>query len=128
MATKAKNSNAVPQLSSFEGRDVMQSTIAITKAGDGLSKSVAVEPQEFHHGETVYVLIETEVTDVRYQEIAGTGTLRRVQTLATVLATIVDHEFADATLESQRIKIEEAKGVTRLPLGDGVIDVGASDE
>lgn len=107
--------NAVPGLTSFEGRDVLQSTIAITNAGDGLSKALAIAPTEFQLGDTVYVVLETEVSKVQYVELPDTGSLKRVHTLKAGTATTVDDNLVADVLEQQRLAIEQAEGVERLP-------------
>ncbi len=48
-------------LTSFDGRDVIKTTIAITKAGDGLSDALKVDPQEFSLGDEVVVVLKCEV-------------------------------------------------------------------
>jgi hypothetical protein len=109
-------------LHDFEGRPVVAARVAITRAGDGLSEALAVEPEDLPLGQRVLVLLECEVTKVRYEEVLDTGTLRRVHTLSAGTATMVDDGFAGDLLDQQRIKIEQAKGVHRLPVdsnGDG---------
>jgi hypothetical protein len=113
--------NAVAELSMFGDRDVLQSTIKVTNAGDGLSAALAVEPAEYQLGEQVFVVLRTHVTRVGYEEIKDTGTLRRVHTLSAELGTIVDESFVSTRLAEQARKIEQAKGVERIP---GLEDAG----
>jgi hypothetical protein len=105
-------------LASFDNRLVLSAGIAITGAGDGLSEALAVEPREYHHGETVYVVIEAEVSKVRFDPVKDTEGLRRVHFLKAGVATIVDESVVAAAIEEQKRKIEEHRGVTRLDLGD----------
>lgn len=119
--------NAVEGLETFEGRDVLQSTIRITRAGDGLSDALAVEPTEFHLGDTVTVVLECTVTKVHYEELSDTGTLRRVHTLSAGTSTIVAPEFVREVLTAQREAIDKARGVQRLPLDEPPAD-DADDE
>jgi hypothetical protein len=114
----ARAKNPVPELSTFEGRDVLQSTIKVTKAGDGLSAALGVDPNEYHIGDKVYVVLETTVGRVGYEEIKDTGCFRRVHTLDTEAGTIVAGELVADVLAEQRRKIAEAKGIIELPLGD----------
>lgn len=111
--------NAVKGLSKFEGRDVLQSAIAITNAGDGLSQAMAIAPSELHLDDTIYVVLECTVTKVQYQELKDTGTLKRQQVLKAGVATIVDGQLVAGVLEEQRIAIEKAKGIERLEFDDG---------
>lgn len=105
-------------LTPFEGRDVVQSTIKVTNAGDGLSEALAVEPVEMHHGEKRYLLIEAEVTRVHYDEIKDTDVLRRVHTLRAGTATLVDEDWAIPAIAEQKRRNLEAKGVHALSFED----------
>jgi len=114
----ANAKNAVAGLSQFEGRDVLQATIKVTNAGDGLSEALGIEPVEYHLGETVYLVIEAEVSRVNYEEIKDTGALKRVHTFRAGHATMVEGQLVAKVLEDQRIALEKAKGVERLPMDD----------
>lgn len=108
------------QLAPFEGRDVLQTSIKVTNAGDGLSDAMAVDPDEYHLGDTVHVVLECIVGRVDYVQINGVDALRRVHTLKAGTATVVDAELVKDVLDAQRLAIEKAKGVARLPfVGDG---------
>lgn len=110
-------------LSPYEGRDVAQATIRVTNAGDGLSQALAIKPVEYHHGETVHVVLECEVTNVDYPILKDTDLLARRHTLRAGVSTIVDEKLVKKVLEAQRKAIEEAKGIQELPLdGDGLED------
>jgi hypothetical protein len=103
----------------YEDRDVVQSTIRVTNAGDGLSEALAVDPAEYHLGQKVHVVLETEVVKVTYDEIGDTDVLRRVHTLRAGIGTIVDEKVVAKVLREHRVALERAKGVTRLPGVDG---------
>jgi hypothetical protein len=104
-------------LHQFEGYDVIASTVAIVRAGDGLSQAMEVEPIELAIGDTVRIVLEATVTKIRLERVSGdTLALRRVHVLTAGIATIVDHEWATGVLAAQRIRIEQAKGVQQLPL------------
>lgn len=108
-------------LKKFEGREVIGTRIAITNAGDGLSKALAIEPQELHLGDKVYVVLEAEVAKVTMQPVPDNPrTLFRVQVLKAGTATLVDEDSVKEALEEQRVKIEAAAGVARLDFGDPV--------
>ena len=85
--------NPVEALSSFEGRDVLQSSIKVTNAGDGLSDAMLVDPAEYHLGDSVYVVLECVVARVDYQALTGVDALRRVHTLRAGTATVVSPEL-----------------------------------
>lgn len=104
------------QLNQFDGRDVVGTTIALTNAGDGLSKAVATEPIELHHGEKVYVVFETEVSKVRFDKSKDDASkLVRVHTLKAGTATIVDFDLVSDVLTAQEKKNDEAEGKQKLP-------------
>lgn len=115
----------MPELTPFEGREVYRTSIAITRAGDGLSEAMKVEPREFHHGETVYVVLECTVAKVQhvpYDKDDPFGPLSRVHSLAAGTATIVDEEIVAAHIADQaerNLRAREAEaGIERLPLAD----------
>ncbi len=111
------------ELSSFDGRDVLNAAIAVTNAGDGLSAAMSVDPRELHVGEKVYLLIEAEVAKVRFEAIKDTEALSRVHVLRAGTATFM--EPADAldaitTMADRVLKAKEAeRGIARLPYEEG---------
>jgi len=110
--------NAVAGLTQFEGRDVLQATIKVTNAGDGLSQAMQIAPDEHHLGDTVYLVIEAEVSKVNYEELSDTGALKRVHTFKAGNATMVEGQLVAKVLEDQKLAIEKAKGVERIPFED----------
>lgn len=112
------SANAVKGLSKFENRDVLQAAIKVTNAGDGLSQALAIEPVEYHLGDTVYLVIEAEVSKVNYEELRDTGALKRVHTFKAGTATLVEGQLVAKVLEEQKLAIEKAKGIERLPLDE----------
>lgn len=102
------------KLTPFDGKEVLSAGIAIRNAGDGLSEALSVEPQEFHHGEKVYVVLECEVDKVRFDPVKDSDGLRRIHVFKAGTATIVDESIVSTQLDNQRRKIEEAAGVRRL--------------
>jgi hypothetical protein len=105
-------------LTPFEGRDVIATKVAITRAGDGLSKAMEVEPDELDLGTTVVVVLECEVDKVRFEPVADTEALTRIHTLKAGTATIVESKVVAKALDDQRRRIEQAKGVERLPMDE----------
>lgn len=112
----------------FEGHDTIGTRIAITSAGDGLSKAMAIEPESLKLGETVYVVLEAVVSKIAYEPVKDTSSVVRVQTLKAGTATMVDAELVTEVLEEQRLKIEEAEGVVRLDFGSGDEDEPGGDD
>lgn len=114
-------------LGQFDERDVRSTTIAITNAGDGLSKAMKVDPMLMHLGEKVYVVLECEVAKVRFDPIEKNGAdLQRVHVLRAGNATIVDGKLVKRELEDQIARIEKARdeetGAQRLGLGFDPLD------
>jgi hypothetical protein len=107
-------------LTSFEGKQVATVGIEIPGAGGGLHDALEVDPVEFHLGDECSVLLHCRTVKVRFDPIKDEDTLNRVHVMRVVNATIVDPESVRGHLERQRKRIEEAKGIQELPLGDPV--------
>jgi len=112
------------ELGSFEGKPVTRTTIALTNAGDGLSESLKIDPRLLHMDDKLYVVIECDVTKVRFDPAKDDGDqLTRVHVLKASTAVIVDPELVKDMVEAQREKNlrakEAAQGIKRLPgMGD----------
>lgn len=113
-------------LGTFDGLDVITSSVAITNAGDGLSQAMSIDRRQLHHGETVYVVLECEVVDIQFPKIKDTESLNRKHNLRAGTATIVEKDAVIEVIDEQRVKIERAQGVEQLPLGDGDGDEDAA--
>lgn len=109
-------------LTQYEGCDVVQSTIRVVGAGDGLSDALSIDEAEFHIGERVKVVLDCVVSKVTYDPIKDTDVLRRVHTLKTDIGTIVDGKLVNKVLESHRRKLDEAKGQGTLGLDEADAD------
>ena len=107
------------KLHRFEGRDVIGTRIAITRAGDGLSQALAIEPAELSIGDTVYVVLECTVSKVTHEPVKDTDSLTRVQTLQAGTATLVDKALVADVLQEQRDRLDEARGIQRLDFEEG---------
>lgn len=116
MARNRRNDpqSAPGELNPFEGLDVLQASIKVTNAGDGLSDALAVDPVEYHLGQTVHVVLECVVAKVDYQQLNGVEALRRVHSLKAGTATVVSAALVKDVLDAQRLAIEKARGIERL--------------
>ena len=124
-------------LSPFEGLDVIEAGVEIPGAAGGLREAMAVDPQEMHKGERVHVVLECEVTKVRFDPVAKdypSGDQRRVHILAVEGATIVEGDAAELVqerLDAQRERIQLAKeaeqGIQRIDL-DSLDDLEAEHD
>lgn len=118
-AAPAPTAAVTIDLGDFEGRPVARTSIAITSAGDGLSDALKVDPVLLHHGDKVFVVLETVVAQVNHVPLDGDGQeLVRKHSLKTTGATIVDESLVSEVLEEQATKIrkarEEAEGIQSL--------------
>jgi hypothetical protein len=109
---------ATTDLGTFEGDPVLTSSVAIVGAGDGLSQAMQVDRVKLTHSQVVYVVLECTVVDVAFPAIKDTDGLNRRHKLRAGTATIVDKDAVIEVIDAQRAKIEHAKGVEQLPLGD----------
>lgn len=116
MATASPREQPKKKLAKFEGKEVHSSTVAITNAGDGLSKAMKVEPVELHHAQTVWVVLECEVAKVRFDPVKDTDGLQRVHVLRAGRSTLIDGDLVRAALDEQQEKIDEALGNMHLGL------------
>lgn len=98
----------------FDGHEVIVTSVRITNAGDGLSSSMAIEPEAMHIGDKKYIVLECDVVDVKFRPVKDTDRLERVHTLKAGIATSVDHSVVKKVLAAQRVKLEEAAGVQRI--------------
>lgn len=106
-------------LADYEGQPVAETAIRITKAGDGLSEGLSVEPAEYHIGDEVCIVLRTTCSKVIYEEVPkGDGELRRVHTLATTKGYVVDVDDVADVLERRHKSIDAAKGTPQLELDD----------
>lgn len=113
----------MPELGTFEGRDVLQSKIIVRKAGDGLSSAVSVDPRALHQGDRVYVVLECEVGPIKFDLIKDTDALARVHDLIAQGATFADAEDVKGLVDAQKDRIlrakEQEQGVERLDFAGG---------
>lgn len=106
------------ELHSFEDAEVVGTTIKITRAGDGLSQALAIEPREYRVGERVIVILETVVKSVTMDTVKDSTQLTRVHTLVTQVATTGDTKAILRLLDQQRKANDRAKGKPQLEFED----------
>jgi hypothetical protein len=108
-------------LGTFDGADVIRTRIAVTRAGDGLSEAMKVDPQLMHLGEEIYVVLRCNVAKIRFEDAdpKAPGDLCRVHVLSAGDAAIVDGELVAEVVAQQRQRIDEANGVQRLDFDGG---------
>ncbi len=101
----------VSQLTPFDGKPVVRTTISITNAGDGLSDALSIDPQEFHHGDRVFVVLECEVAKVAHVPVDKEvpDVLVRQHTLRAGVGTIVDESIVAEHVARQADRIDAAR-------------------
>lgn len=111
-----KRTKKPADLGDFEGAAVVGATLILRGTGDGLSQAMEIAPVKMHVGEIVNLVIEAEVVGIRHDAAdKESDALTRVHILRAGVSTIVDSELVHDVLEAQRVAIEKAKGVERLP-------------
>lgn len=110
-------------LGELDGKPVARTTVAITRAGDGLSEALGIEPRVLHLGERVTVVLDCVVSKVRFDPLKETDSmLSRVHVLQAGTAVIADSETVQGLIREQADKNRRAReaeqGIRRLPFAD----------
>lgn len=112
------------KLPDFEGNPVVRSAVKLTRAGDGLSEALKVEPVVLRRRDPVFFVIRGEVDQVTFKPLdkdAGYDQVR-VHTVVTQEIVLVEEaEVADLLdRESARIRRlrDDQAGVDQLPFDD----------
>lgn len=105
-------------LGTYQDEPVLKTTIKLTKAGDGLSKSLAIAPQLLPIGSKGMLLVAYEVTAHNHKRIKDVEAFEVTQTLEAQTVAVVDDKQSEKKIERQRRALEKAqmsaKGVERL--------------
>lgn len=134
MAARKPKEEAKGPLGEFEGRTIAAASIRVTNAGDGLSEALALEPQELHHGEEVWLVMHGRVSNVAFPGMKKyPDLLTRMHTVSAIECIMVAPDQVEGMLEKERDRLEllkeEQQGVTRLPLnGDPLGALSDSDD
>lgn len=104
-------------LGSYQRKKVQSTVVKITKAGDGLSEALSIEPVNLPINGKVYVLLECEVEQHAHKRVRTRGRnaavvpnlVQLIQTLEAQTVTLVDADLAKAPIEAQRQRIAEAR-------------------
>lgn len=102
----------------YMDRDVSATSVKITKAGDGLSKQLAVDPIVLVPGDTYMVLLEGRAGSHTHKLIDKANTWELVQELVAQTVTFVDGDDLQKVIRIAADRVERAqeaaKGVQRL--------------
>lgn len=105
------------KLTPYLGRQVLRTSIKLTKAGDGLSKAKAIDPEQYEPGTKVYVVMECTVGQHTHDLIDGTEAYELVQEFRAGTATVVEHDLVSEVLAEQRARIIEAEEAAKQRTG-----------
>lgn len=115
----------MPDLTPFEGADVVAATVAIRNTGDGLSQAMSIDPVEYHGGDRLYVVLECDVVDLQFpladkDNVSGPRVRKHI--LKAGHAVVVDADLVKGLIDEQADRIarakEEAAGIQRLDFTD----------
>lgn len=99
-------------LGTFEGSEVVATPIIIRKTGDGLSKSLALDPVMLHKDDEVYVAMKVKINRITFRENKDDNSkLDRVADGEAVLCTIVEERSVAKALAAQAKKLEAARQI-----------------
>lgn len=117
-------------LSPFDGMPVVQSTVKITGAGDGLSSSLGVDPHEWKIGEEGYLVVHYKVADVKYSPVSKdhAGVLSRDHNFRVLTVAHTDAPAAKKAIRDTERKINEARGRREITNADGTQHDGWEDD
>lgn len=123
-------------LPDYLGRQVTRTAIKITRAGDGLSAGMAIEPELLDPGSTVYVVLECVVDSHEHDRVLDkgndTGLMVLNQVLVAGTGVIIDAEVVKEAIAQQAAKIdrakEQAQGVQRLPTDEELYEAHTNGE
>lgn len=108
-----------PHLTPFEGQEVVAVGLIVTSLGDGLSDAVAVAPDELHHGQRIKLLVDAEVTKVRFDPVKDTNVLTRIHIAKASTAALVEESAVAAIMERHAAALDEIRGTPQLDLAGG---------
>lgn len=108
------------RLPSFENHQVVRSAVKITRAGDGLSEALKLEPQALQHGDEVFFVLRGEVTQVTHRPASKeeSDILARVHVVEAREIALVDGSEVEHLFASERTRLKKLKDAaeSRAPL------------
>lgn len=119
-------------LDPFEGQPVLSVGIEIPGAAGGLRESLKIDPVQLHHGEKVYVLLETTTDKIRFDPEKDEEGWKRVHVLAVEQGMLVDADLVAEHMAQQKARIAEAHAAAALEkrraAGEFTLEEAALDE
>ncbi len=115
MARKTDPTQPQLALTPYLGEEVLAVKVSVSNTGDGLSKSMGVDPIEPRVRERLCVVFDCEITAHYHQAIANSPKgLELVLRMRAEDATIVPRELVQDLLDNQKKRIEEKVGIHQL--------------
>lgn len=115
----------------YMGKRVSATSVSIKKAGDGLSKQLAIAPRILVPGERYMVLVEGIAGDHTHKLIDKADSWELVQVLNADTVTFVDDKASESKIRKAKDRIakheEQVKGKERLP-GTDAEDLEPKDD
>lgn len=105
-------------LPAFEGLPTVEVSLEVRGIEGGFNDGLTIDPIVLHKGDRVFLLVEGEVDAILHKSVHEDGGWRRAHVVRVSAGTIVDEDFATDRLELQARRIEEARGVQRLPFDE----------
>ena len=110
----------------FEGIPVVSSGFTMPGASGGLNKALTVNNLELHKDDEGVFAVSWKVKQINFPGVKDTDGVQRVHVLDITGVAVIDGDVVAEALEAQRLRVEEAQGLLRLPPGD--VDVYADDD
>lgn len=101
-------------LGTYKGHEVVGVSMKLTKAGDGLSKAMSLDPVDLEFGQRVHLVIEAVVTEHGLKPATPGdlyGPLRNVVTLQAEAATIVENASVAKLIDRHKAALDKAKQI-----------------
>lgn len=118
-------------LEPFHNMPVNRCAVQITKAGDGLSDALKVDPVELNIGDRVFYVLEGEVGQVKFRRIhPASNELERVHVVVTQRVTAVDGADVGAYLDDAEQHVRRALAEIsddQLTIDDAAADLAESN-
>lgn len=115
LVTPLEKIEALPE---FEGLPTIAVSLEVRGIDGGFNDGMTIDPVVLHKGDKVFLLVEGTVAGINHKPIEEANAWRRAHVVRVDAGTLVGREFAEAHLDEQAKRIEEAKGLARLPFGD----------
>ncbi len=116
-------------LPTFDGHDVTEHKVKITKAGDGLSEALQLNGLDIQAGRTYDIVLRVTAGGATFKPVkAGDegGDYQRIDNLVAQSATVVDSDLIAEVLDAHEAEVAEARqkakeekeGIKRLEFDD----------